>query len=65
MEFLAINLEDFHNQQDSVVVWTRVRFIHSPTRKMAEDFMRCEFPDFPCVLITKEHFDKNIVRSKA
>jgi hypothetical protein len=64
MEYLAFSLKDFHEFQSGPQTNVRIHFIEAKNRESAEDFMNREFPDFPCTLITKKSFDKNIVRRK-
>jgi hypothetical protein len=66
MTYLAISLEDFHLNQKAGTgeTSTRIKIMDFHSRGRAEEYMRENFPDYPCVLIPKRYFDMNILRSK-
>lgn len=61
--FLAINLDQFHENQQKDCAWTQsqIRFISAKTIEEAKDFVKTFYPSVAWVVIPKSYFDKNIV----
>ena len=60
-EFFAINLNDFHANQDGAETNTQIKFISAISLKKAQEHVRTLYPDIPFVVITKKYFDEHIV----
>lgn len=59
-EFLAINLNDFHSNQNGAETNTQIKFISAISLKKAQEHVRNLYPDIPFVVITKKYFDEHI-----
>lgn len=65
--FLAINLDDFHSNQQRNCVWTeaKIRFISAENIEQAKKFVQEFYPSVAWVVIPKNYFDRNIVYKTA
>lgn len=61
MEFIAINLDDFHKNQKNAGTDARMIFIEAEHIEKAKSFMECNFPESSWALVCKQVFDVNIV----
>ncbi|SHK34229.1 hypothetical protein [Hespellia stercorisuis] len=62
MEFLAINLDDFHkNQKGEPRTNAEIVFIESRSILEAQRWMELNHPEHPWALVCKQVFDANIV----
>lgn len=59
--FLAINLDDFHANQNEAETNTQIKFISAKSLSKAEQHMKTLYPDTPWVVISKKYFDEHIV----
>jgi len=61
--FLAINLNQFHENQEKDCAWTNVqiRFISAKDIESARQFVKEYYPTVAWVVIPKQYFDRNIV----
>ena len=60
-KYFAINLEDFHSNQEGAKTNVEILFIDSNSLKEAKQFVKREYGQTYSV-ITKDYFDKNIIR---
>lgn len=61
MEFIAINLDDFHKNQVGAKTSTEIIFVEASGIIEAQNYMRLNFPEAPWAVVSKKVFDVNIV----
>lgn len=61
MEFIAINLHDFHKNQKDAGTTASMIFIEAEDINKAQRFVEHNFPESPWALVCKQVFDANIV----
>lgn len=61
MEFIAINLDDFHKNQKDAGTTAHMIFIEAEHIEKAKSFVECNFPESSWALVCRQVFDANIV----
>ncbi len=61
MEFIAINLDDFHKNQKDAGTIAGMIFIEAENITKAKTFVEHNRPESPWALVCKQVFDVNIV----
>ena len=62
MEFIAINLDDFHqNQKGEPRTVAEMCFVDAKDIRNAQKYMELNHPEHPWAVICKQVFDANIV----
>jgi glutamine amidotransferase-like uncharacterized protein len=61
MEFIAINLDDFHKNQKDATTNTGMVFIEAENIDKAKSFMVHNHSEAPWAVVSKKVFDANIV----
>lgn len=61
MEFIAINLDDFHKNQNGSTTTTGMVFVEAENIDKAKSFMKHNHPESPWAVVCKQIFDANIV----
>lgn len=62
MEFIAINLDDFHkNQHRDAKTVAEMVFVEADSLLTAKKYMELNFPETPWAVVSKNVFDRNIV----
>ncbi|WP_026892378.1 hypothetical protein [Lacrimispora aerotolerans] len=61
MEFIAINLDDFHKFKNDAKTTAGMIFIKAENISKAKFFMEHNHPESPWAVVCKEIFDANIV----
>ena len=60
-QFLAINLNDFHSNQNEAETKTQIKFISAISLEKAISHVNSLYPDIAWVVIPKKYFDEHIV----
>lgn len=61
MEFIAINLDDFHKNQKNATTNAGMVFVEADNISKAQQYMEINHPESPWALVCKQIFDANIV----
>lgn len=61
MEFIAINLDDFHRNQDGPTTNADMIFIQAENIRKAQGLLERNYPETPWAVVCKQVFDANIV----
>lgn len=61
MEFIAINLDDFHKNQKNAGTTAGMIFIEAENINKAKSFLERNYPESPWAVVRKQIFDANIV----
>lgn len=61
MEFIAINLDDFHKNQKNASTTASMVFIEAEDIWKAQGFLERNYPESPWAVVCKQVFDANIV----
>lgn len=64
MEFIAINLDDFHGNQKDAGTTAKMVFIEAENINKAKGFLERNCPESPWAVVCKQVFDANIVTRK-
>lgn len=61
--YIAINLDQFHENQQKDCAWTiaQMRFVSAKNLEKAKEFVKEFYPTVAWVVIPKKYFDSNIV----
>lgn len=62
MEFIAINLDDFHKNQKDAGTTAGMKFIEAEDMQKAQRLLELNYPESPWAVVYKLVFDANIVR---
>lgn len=61
MEFIAIDLNDFHKNQDGATTMAGMVFIEAENIWKAQRLLKHAYPESPWAVVCKQVFDANIV----
>lgn len=61
MEFIAINLDDFHKNQKDATTTAGMVFIEAENIRKAQGLLERNYPESPWAVVEKQVFDANIV----
>ena len=61
MEFIAVNLNDFHKNQKDAGTNANMVFIEAENINKAQRYLEQNRPDAPWAVVCKQVFDANIV----
>lgn len=61
MEFIAINLDDFHKNQKDAGTTAGMVFIEAENIWKAQGLLERNYPETPWAVVSKQVFDANIV----